>query len=325
MRVVRERIDALRLLTFDEHLVGVDGVLVGLHGVVPASDADVDVRGHVDHVSFARHEPRESLGARHRGLRVHRLDGVDVIVARAGVVRVPGDDFPQLAHDLVRAGVRRAVRPPVVPRAKVHQRFGVQCRGVEIVRVGARDGCHGARVERVECRPIGRWVRRVALRDGFDVRALLRRSVRHQRTRALHRRVRGHAARGVHGRVDVRTVGEGDPPVAHGARGIELGRALERADRFRVIEPVDESQALVEVPLGGRDLGGDGLVVGAEVGVEGYRVGRARRLRARDRWPDARARSRTREQRSGEQDDAGERHGLPPLLSAGARVLLNRQ
>ena len=90
VRVVRERIDALRLLPFDEHLVGVDGVLVGLHGVVPASDADVDVRGHVDHVSFARHELRESLGARHRGLRVHRFDGVDVVVARAGVVRVLG-------------------------------------------------------------------------------------------------------------------------------------------------------------------------------------------------------------------------------------------
>ena len=88
VRVVRERIDALRVLPLDEHLVGVDGVLVGLHGVVPASDADVDVRGHVDHVAFARHELREPLGARHRGLRVHRLDGVDVVVAGAGMVRV---------------------------------------------------------------------------------------------------------------------------------------------------------------------------------------------------------------------------------------------
>ena len=84
MRVVRERIDAHRVLPFDEHLVGVDGVLVGLHGVVPPSDADVDVCGHVDHVSFARHEPSEPLGARHRGLRVHRFDRVDVVMARAG-------------------------------------------------------------------------------------------------------------------------------------------------------------------------------------------------------------------------------------------------
>ena len=233
--------------------------------------------------------------------------------------------FSKLAHDLVRAGVRRAVRPPVVPRAKVHQRFGIQRRGVEVVRVGARHGSHGARVERVEFRPIGRWVRRVALRDGFDVRALLRRGVRHERTRALHRRVRGHAAGGVHGRVDVRTVGEGDPPVAHGARGIELRRALERADRFRVIEPVDEPQALVEVALGGRDLSGDGLVVGAEVRVQGYRrrrrssTGRARSLaRCLSQEPHTRAAQR----RTGR---CGGTSWLPPLLSAAERVVLNRQ
>src|SRR4026208_1012275 len=35
VRVVRERIDAHRVLPLDEHLVGVDGVVVGLGGVVP--------------------------------------------------------------------------------------------------------------------------------------------------------------------------------------------------------------------------------------------------------------------------------------------------
>ena len=93
VRVVRQRIDAHRVLPFDEHLVGMDGVLVGLHGVVPPSDSDVDVCGHVDHMPFARHEISEPLRAWHRGLRVHRFDRVDVVVARAGVVRVARNDF----------------------------------------------------------------------------------------------------------------------------------------------------------------------------------------------------------------------------------------
>ena len=240
VRVIRERIDAHRVLPFDEHLVGVDGVLVGLHGVVPPSDADVDVCGHVDHVPFARHEPSEPLGARHRGLRVHRFDRVDVVMARAGVVRVARDDSLELAYDFLGAGVGSPVGSPVVPRAEVHQRFGVQGRGVEVVGVGVGDPLHRARVQRVQLGTVGRRDRRVALRDRLDVRALRRRGVGLERQRFLRRRVRGDSARRVHGSVDVRAVGEGDPPVAHGAGGIEFCGARERADRFRVIESVDE-------------------------------------------------------------------------------------
>ena len=146
MRVVRERIDAHRVLPFDEHFVGVDGVLVGLDSVVPPSDADIDVCGHVDHVPFARHEPSEPLGARHCRLRVHRFNRVDVVMAGTGVVRVARDDFPELSYDFIRARVRSTVGSPVVPRAEVHQRFGVQSRCVEVVGVGLGDPAHRARV-----------------------------------------------------------------------------------------------------------------------------------------------------------------------------------
>ena len=313
VRVVRERIDAHRVLPFDEHLVGVDGVLVGLHGVVPPSDADVDVCGHVDHVPFARHELSEPLGARHRGLRVHRFDRVDVVMARAGVVRVARDDSLELAYDFIGAGVGSPVGLPVVPRAEVHQRFGIQGRGVEVVGVGVGDPLHRARVRRVQPGTIGRRDRLVALRDRLDVRALRRRGVGLERQRFLRRRVRGDSARRVHGSVDVRAVGECDPPVAHGAGGIEFCGARERADRFRVIESVDESQALVEVLLCGRDSSGDGFVVGAEVRVEGDRVRKALRRRGRHRRLCAPAGGGTGEQSSrGEPDDVGGRHGVPP-------------
>ena len=173
------------------------------YGVVPASNADVDVCGHVDHVSFARHEPSEPLGARHRGLRVHRFDRVDVVMARAGVVRVARDDSLELAYDFIGAGVGSAVGSPVVPRPKVHQRFGIQGCGVEVVGVGVGDPPHRARVQRVQPGTIGRRDRRVALRDRLDVGTLSRRGVGLERQRFLRRRVRGDSARRVHRSVDV--------------------------------------------------------------------------------------------------------------------------
>src|SRR6185437_17176537 len=45
VRVVREWIDAHWALAFDELLVRMDGMVVGLHRVVPSADADEDVRG----------------------------------------------------------------------------------------------------------------------------------------------------------------------------------------------------------------------------------------------------------------------------------------
>ncbi len=200
-------------------------------------------------------------------------------MARAGVVRVARNDLLELAYDFIGAGVGSPVGLPVVPRAEVHQRFGIQGRGVEVVGIGVGDPLHRARVQRVQPGTIGRRDRRVALRNRLDVRALRHRGVGLERQRFLRRRVRGDSARRVHWSIDVRAVGECDPPVAHGAGGIELCGARERADRFRVIESVDESQALVEVLLCGRDSSGDAFVVGAEVRVERDRVRKARRRR----------------------------------------------
>ncbi len=102
-----------------------------------------------------------------------------------------------------------------------------------------------------------------------------------ERQRFLRRRVRGDSARRVHWSVDVRAIGERYSPVTHGAGGIEICGARKRADRFRVIESVDESQALVEVLLRGRGSSGDAFVVGAEVRVEGGRGRKVRRRRRR--------------------------------------------
>ena len=96
-------------------------MVVGLHGIVPPTDADKDVRGHVNHVSFARHETSEPLGARHRRFWVHRFDCMDVVMTRTGVVWIAREDALELAYGFLRARVGSSVRAPVVPRTEIHQ------------------------------------------------------------------------------------------------------------------------------------------------------------------------------------------------------------
>ena len=164
-----------------------------------------------------------------RGLRVHRFHRVDVVVARAGMVGVGREDPLELAYNFVGPGVRSPVGLPVVPRTEVHHRFGIQDRGIEVVGIGVGDPLHRARVHGVQPGAIGRWDRRVALRNRLDVGPLRRGGVGLVSQGFLRGGVRGDSTGRVHWGIDVRTVAQCDAPVAHGAVGIELApRVKER-------------------------------------------------------------------------------------------------
>ncbi len=74
--IVAERIHALRAALRDVLFVGRDRLLVRGDDVVVAADAQVDVRGHVDDVSRARHQRQQpvrfALGALRRFVGSHR-------------------------------------------------------------------------------------------------------------------------------------------------------------------------------------------------------------------------------------------------------------
>jgi hypothetical protein len=79
-----------------------------------------------------------------------------------------------------------------------------------------------------------------------------------------------------------------------------------------VIESIDESQTLVKVLLGGRDVRGDAFVVRTEVRVEGDRLSIAGRRRGSHRRFCAPAGTATGEQSSdGERDDVDGLHAVP--------------
>ena len=120
MGIVGQRVHGHRLLTLDEHLVGVDRVNVARGGVVVPADANVDVRRHVHHVSHPRHQTGKTLGTRDRELRIHRLYCMDIVVTRSGMLRITRYDSLQLPHDLLGTGIRFSVRHPVIPGSQIH-------------------------------------------------------------------------------------------------------------------------------------------------------------------------------------------------------------
>ncbi len=249
MRVVRHRIDALGTALADVVLVRLGRRDVRRRRVGVAAHPLVDVRGHVDHVAGAGHQRAQPV---RRGLRalgaLRRFHGVDVEVVRSRMVLVAGQHLLEGGHDLVRPGVGPAVPRPVVPGAKVHERFRVHGLGVEVGGVLPGQVPHRVRVGLVRGRavllPAG-----VAARHRVDVGALPRRGFRLHGHGLLGQLVRLRLVVGRHGHVDVRSQHDGLAPVAHGAIRIEARGLAEGAARLRVVEPVGEVHTLVDEEL----------------------------------------------------------------------------
>ena len=89
VRVVAERVHALRAALRDVVLVGGNRLLVRLDGVGVAPDAQVDVRRHVDDVPCPGHQRQQAIGFLLRAFgSLGRLPQVDPVVERARVLRV---------------------------------------------------------------------------------------------------------------------------------------------------------------------------------------------------------------------------------------------
>ena len=157
-----------------------------------------------------------------------------------------------------------AARLPVVPRAQVHQRFGVERRDVVVVRELRRDLAHGGGVGRVERHAVGLGVGRIAGREREDQRLLARARLAGERLRVADRRIGGRDRVLLHRHVDVRAEHQCLAPEAHRAIRVEPLRLAERAARLVVIERVGEAEALIEIRLRLRVRRGDLVVDGAE-------------------------------------------------------------
>jgi hypothetical protein len=226
--------------------------------------------GHVHQVARPGHEPGQPLRAGHGALGFHRLHRVDEQVAAPGVIGVGRQHALDARQDGERGRTRAAVRHPVPPRAQVHQSLGVERLQVEVLRVPI-----GEAADRVGPGGVGRGATPrgiIPLPQGAD-HPLLPLPAPGEGQRTPGCRPCLHPGGAVHRRVDVRAERQRLPEGTHGARRIPPFRLGEGPHRLGVVEGPVEPQALIEVGLGHRIAGGDGIVQGTEIVVQGHRVG----------------------------------------------------
>ena len=177
---------------------------------------------------------------------LRRLGEVDVQVTRAGMADVLGQRALQHAHDSLDVRVRDV--PRTRPRFEEEQRFGVQRRGVEVVRIRVDDLLHGVGVRAILLHPFGRIeALDVASRHGLNERALNRRGMRgRKRDGLLNRGVRERRLVRSHDPVQIRSPRPGLAPVADRAHRIAHLRFAERAHGLRLREGIGQLESLVE-------------------------------------------------------------------------------
>ena len=137
-------------------------------------------------------------------------------------------------------------RLPVIPRARIHRRFGGQHGDFIIARHPVRQLQHGIGIGRIHRAAIRLGVRRIARRQRRDQRAVQRRSAGRERLCLLQRfQCRCQGLR-VHRRVDIRPLHQRLAPEAECTPGRERLRLAERGDRRRMVEVVGHFEALIE-------------------------------------------------------------------------------
>lgn len=137
-----------------------DGLFVDPDGGLVVTHAHVNVRGHVYEMARARRECAQPVGARQRPLRMRGLlDGVDVIVVGAEVVRLPPQDRFEDADNLLRPFRGLAVQRPQFPGTQVHGALGKEGGSVQVVGVALGHLPHCLRVGLQELFPIHLGVR----------------------------------------------------------------------------------------------------------------------------------------------------------------------
>ena len=175
-------------------------------------------------------------------------------------MRVAAQNSFERGHNLIGAFGRRAVSIPQLPGPQIHHAVGKQRRGIQIVRILAREFAHGKRVVDIELVIIRICTAGEALRQRIDVVFLDLWSIRIERLRFFDCGFSDFLVLGIDRKVVVWPGRKRHAPPGHRQLRIKLGRALKRARRLFVIEGVHEPNSLVEELLSFSVCGGYGVM-----------------------------------------------------------------
>ena len=209
------------------------------------------MRRHVNDVAGARNFRRQMIGIRFRTLRRFRgFHRVDVEVDRVRMPRFHGEGRFQRRDQICYGRLQGlAVLLPVVPRRDVHQRIGIEGLDGRIVGIVPGNLRHGLGVGLIQDGTVVVRIGRVSGVQCLDQGLLQGAGAGTHRHRTVCGLPGPAYGRRVHGRVDIGSENIGLPPGAHGAGRIQLLGVVEGPERFRMVERVRKSQALIEILL----------------------------------------------------------------------------
>ncbi|TIL81179.1 MAG: hypothetical protein E5Y81_03930 [Mesorhizobium sp.] len=175
VRIIAVRVDTGRALrcyadALEIGLVRCHRLAVDFQAVDPPADLVIDVRWHVHDVSGAGHEGGKPVGMGFGPLRRRgRLDGMDIEMDRAGMIRIARQHPLQRGHKLDRVRLWRcsAVKP-VVPGHQVHKRVSVEHGDLVILRMAVCQFRHRRGIGLVQGALVGRSIGAVALGERGD-------------------------------------------------------------------------------------------------------------------------------------------------------------
>jgi hypothetical protein len=197
---------------------------------------------------------------------------VDIVVVRAGVVRVAAQNGFEHGDDLFGPLLGLADGGPELPGPQVHRAFGVERGRVQVVRILAGQLAHRFLVRHGQLLAVGLWVRAVALRQSPDVVALRLGGLLGQLQGLAQRLVSRLPLLVVRVKVVVRSLRQRDAPVRHRQAGIEVGSAGEGPPGLVVVEGVKQDQPLVEELLRLGAARRHGMVMASKAGHQRRRA-----------------------------------------------------
>ena len=170
MAVIAGGIIALGLARGDVGFIDQGGHFVDTSRVGIAADPVIDVTGHMHDMAGLGHQDQQAVSGGLAALRrCGSLHGVDVEMQCAGVIGLSRNDLFKGGDDLCAMALGGdGIGLPIVPGLGVHQGFGIEGRGVEVVWVILSQLAHRLGVDFIKQMAVGLGVSRIALVEGRD-------------------------------------------------------------------------------------------------------------------------------------------------------------
>ena len=246
------------------------GAFVGRNRLFVLAHAQIDVTGHMHHVSRNRHAAFQLLRRRHGQFWfVGSFHQVNVEMVGAGMVVFDRHGGFERGAGLGDPGTGRTVGLPVIPAGGVHERFGKDGSDVGVIGILVMQVAHGADEGLIPFAVVGDRVRVVEHEQRIDHVPLALGAVVDALERVTDRFEAG--ALGVVRQAGVAAVGIGPGGVSqaeirHGMIRIVARSFLVGSDGLRKVKTPGHAQALVEKGLGFGRIGRNRPAVSAAAG-----------------------------------------------------------